>query len=49
MASDLTAETADEHEEDHHPKGTFVLMLCFLGLIAAMWIWMYVTLILQGN
>jgi hypothetical protein len=35
----------DEHED---PKGTIVLMLLFLLLIAAMWIWAYYTLIERG-
>ena len=36
---------APESEQELHPKGTFVLMLLFLALIAAMWIWMYITLV----
>ena len=46
----MSADDAAAHgeEEEHHTRGTFFLMLCFLGVIAAMWIWMYVTLLMQG-
>ncbi len=36
----------DAHEE--HGKGTAVLMFIFLGVIAAMWIWMYIILLQRG-
>ncbi len=36
--------THDAHDEDQ-PRGTFVLMLLFILLIAAMFAWMYITLL----
>lgn len=31
-----------------HPRGTFFLMVLFLMMIAAMWLWMYVLLLQRG-
>lgn len=39
-------DTEDVEHED--PKGTMVLLLLFLLLIAAMWVWTYYTLIERG-
>lgn len=41
---DAAAETADEHDE-HHPRGTFVLLLAFLAVTAGYWIWAYMALL----
>ncbi|MGI9646160.1 MAG: hypothetical protein ACR2O6_12715 [Ilumatobacteraceae bacterium] len=40
------AEVVDDEHED--PRGTMVLMLLFLLLIAAMWIWAYYALWSRG-
>ncbi len=42
--ADAAAETAHEHDE-HHPRGTFVLLLAFLAVTAGYWIWAYVALL----
>lgn len=40
------SEPVDVHEdEDHHPRGTFVLLLAFLAVTAGYWIWTYLTLL----
>lgn len=42
MSADSTpADEATGEEVEAHPRGTFFLMLCFLGMIAVMWIWMF--------
>lgn len=47
VAGDVDAgDQADDEHED--PKGTMVLMLLFLALIAAMWIWAYYSMISRG-
>lgn len=40
--------SAAEADQETHPRGTFFLMLLFLLMIAAMWIWMYITLLQRG-
>ena len=42
---DGVAESDDDHED---PRGTLVLMLLFLCLIALMWTWAYYSLIARG-
>lgn len=33
-----------EHE-DHHPRGTFVLLVGFLIMTAGYWVWTFLTLL----
>lgn len=40
---DVAAETAEE--EEHHPRGTFILLLAFLAVTAGYWIWTYFALL----
>ena len=42
--TDAAAEVADEHDE-HHPRGTFILLLAFLAVTAGDWIWAYYALL----
>jgi len=35
---------AAEHE-DHHPRGTFVLLVGFLIMTAGYWVWTFLTLL----
>jgi hypothetical protein len=46
VATEAGAESAEQEHED--PKGTMVLLLLFLLLIAAMWIWAYYSMIIRG-
>lgn len=40
---DAAADAAEDHE--HHPRGTFILLLAFLAVTAGYWIWTYFTLL----
>lgn len=40
--------SAGSGDEEIHPRGTFFLMVLFLMVIAAMWLWMYVLLWQRG-
>jgi hypothetical protein len=40
---DVAADAADEDE--HHPRGTFILLLAFLAVTAGYWIWTYFALL----
>jgi len=43
------ADAGDQADDGHEdPKGTMVLMLLFLALIIAMWIWAYYSMIVRG-
>lgn len=41
---DVVADTTHD-DEDHHPRGTFVLLLAFLAVTAGYWIWAFTTLL----
>jgi hypothetical protein len=41
---DVVADATND-DEDHHPRGTFVLLLAFLAVTAGYWIWAYTTLL----
>ncbi len=48
--SELPPEAADGSvaEEEHHPRGTFLLLMLFLLLIVGYWGWTYVILLERG-
>lgn len=47
--SDLPPEVRDGAvEEEHHPRGTFLLLMLFLLLIVGYWAWTYVILLERG-
>lgn len=48
--SDLPPEAGDATamEDEHHPRGTFLLLMLFLALIVGYWAWTYVILLGRG-
>jgi hypothetical protein len=41
-------EAVDGHEDEHHPKGTFLLLMLFLALVVGYWAWTYMILLGRG-